>query len=251
MASPLVVSYDNAPTENTRFFIKTLERNGWNFKIIGEGETWKGYASKVNGYNNFLSSIDPDTIVILSDARDVLCVRSTKAFMEVFSSFRTDFVVCMELFCGGKPDVADDFVHWQCAPLVNYWKYHNIRELPHRKFVNSGLIAGRASSILKWLQFTIENKYEDDQYALCQYINKHPERISVDSDAILLHTSTFGVNAGIYRIFVQAKDSPTLAELYGMGAFFIHIPGIFIRGQGAVYNALCAILESNVCDKTL
>ena len=251
MTRPLVVSYDNNPTENTRFFIKTLENNVWDYKFVGEGETWKGFTSKVIGYNAFLSSIDPETIVVLSDARDVVCVRSPKAFIEAYSSFQTDFIVSMELFCGGKTDVTDEFVDAQCVPLVNYWKHYNILELPFRKFVNSGLIAGKAGSILKWLQFTIENKYDDDQFALCQYINKYPERISVDSDAILLHSSTFGVNAGMQKIFLQAKDSPTLAELYGRGAFFIHIPGIHNKGQRTVYNDVCAMLERGVGDTKL
>ena len=60
MSAPLVVSYDNDPTDNTRFFVKTLEANGWNYKIIGRGEIWKGFKSKVEGYNNYLISLDPN-----------------------------------------------------------------------------------------------------------------------------------------------------------------------------------------------
>jgi len=247
----LVISYDNDPTDNTRFFVKTLEANGWNYKIIGRGEIWKGFKSKVEGYNNYLTYLDPNSIIILSDARDVVCVRSPKAFMDAFRSFDGDFVVSMELFCCGKADVPLDFQCVQSAPLTNYWKYHNVQELPIRKFANSGLVAGKAGAIQKWLQFAIDNKFEDDQLSLCHYINTFPERIRVDSEAKLLHTSTFGVNAGMQTIFLQATDSPTLAEMYGRGAFFLHLPGIGGHGQSTVYNDVCAIIELGLSDKKI
>jgi hypothetical protein len=97
----------------------------------------------------------------------------------------------------------------------------------------------------------IDNKFTDDQLSLGVYINEHPELVRVDSDAILLHTTTFGVNAGTQRIFVQSKDAPTLAELYGRGAFFIHIPGCVNKGQKCVYNDVCNILSMGLSDKTL
>ena len=247
----LVISYDNDPTDNTRFFVKTLEANGWAYTMLGRGEVWKGFITRVKAYNNYLASLDPNSIVLLSDARDVVCVRSPKAFMDAFRSFEGDFVVSMELFCGKETDVPVDFKDGQCIPLTNYWKYHNIQELPIRKFVNAGLVAGKAGAIQKWLQFAIDNNFENDQLALCYYINKFPERIRVDSEAKLLHTSTFGVNAGMQNIFVQAKDSPTFAEIYGRGAFFIHIPGIRGPGQNTVYNDVCEIIELGLSDEKI
>ena len=80
---------------------------------------------------------------------------------------------------------------------------------------------------------------------------KFPERVRIDSDAKLLHTSTFGVNAGMQTIFIQAKDSPTLAEMYGRGAFFIHVPGLASKGQSAVYNDVCAIIELGLSDRKI
>ena len=54
MATPLVITYDNAPTENTRLFLRTLEKNKWNYKLIGEGETWRGFITKLNGCANYI-----------------------------------------------------------------------------------------------------------------------------------------------------------------------------------------------------
>jgi hypothetical protein len=249
--NPLVVSYDNCPTDNTLSFKKTLENNGWTYKLIGEGEEWKGLITRVAAYNNFLKTLDPTTVVVLSDARDVVCVRSPKAFLDGWKTFKRDVVVSMELFCDSKTDVPDDYKGGQCVPLINYWKSNGITHLPPRKFVNAGLVAGRVGELCRWLQWTLDNKYENDQLALCNYMNTYPDRIAVDTSALLLHSSTFGVNAGMQTIFQQGGDAPTLAELYGRGAFFLHIPGCSAKGQATVYNDVCAILNFGLSDKKL
>jgi len=37
MDTPLVLTYDNAPTDATRRFIRTLEKNDWEYTLVGEG----------------------------------------------------------------------------------------------------------------------------------------------------------------------------------------------------------------------
>ena len=253
MTSPIILTYDNCPTDNTRLFLKTLETNGWNYKLIGEGEQWKGFITRVAAYNNFLKTLDPTTVVVLSDARDVFCVRGPKAFLEGWRTFKKDMVVSMELFCDATMDKPDDYIGVQGVSIAKYWSYHNIKPLPSRKFVNAGLVAGKAGELCRWLQWTLDNKYENDQPALGTYMNLYPERIAADSDAILLHTSTFGTNAGMFNnIHSQKHDSPTLAELFGRGAFFIHIPGINVsKGQAVVYDTVRGIIESGIGDKQL
>ena len=251
MSTPIVISYDNAPTETTRNLTKSLERHGWTYRLIGGGEKWEGFKSKLNGYYNTLQELEDDRLVVLVDARDVVSVRSPKAFLDGFLSFHNDMVVSMELFCCGQQEVADDFKGYQCIPLIRYWNHYNIKPLPYRKFVNSGLIAGRVHALRQWLSWTILNDYDDDQLALCNYMNTFPERVAADADALLLHTSTFGVNAGLQCIHIQSKDSPTLAELYGRGAFFIHIPGTRNPGQKTLYDSVCSLLESGFSDISL
>ena len=248
MDIPLVITYDNAPTDQTRFLLKTLLANGWDYKIIGTGEKWEGFISKLNGYLNFLNTLPKNKLVIVSDARDVLCVRSPKAFFEAFSTFKSNLVVSAELFCCGKFDVPDTFLGTQCIPLTNYWKYHNTKSMPMRKFVNSGLIAGRVENIIGWLQWAVNNKFEDDQLSLCEYINNFPEKVILDTEAILLHTTLFGINAGVQKIHFQAKDAPTFAELYGRAAFFIHIPGCVNKGQKCLYDDICKVIDLGLCE---
>ena len=92
-------------------------------------------------------------------------------------------------------------------------------------------------------EWIIENKFTDDQLGICKYAVTFPERIELDIHAVLLHSSTFGVNAGIQSIHIQKQDSPTFAELMGCGAFFLHIPGNKNKGQFHIYNMVKMILE--------
>jgi len=246
MDTPLLLTYDNAPTDTTRRFIRTLEKNGWGYRLVGEGEVWMGFISKLKGYRNALESLPDNKLVILSDARDVLCLRGPTAFTEGFVSFNRDLVVSMEVLCQGNFDVPETFCGGQCIPLTAYWKHNNITSLPARKFANSGLIAGRASSLKTFLDWAIANNFTDDQLALCKYMVNFPERIGADFQAVLLHTSTFGVNAGIQSIHIQKNDSPTFAEIFGRGAFFLHIPGCVNKGQKIVYTEVCKVIDGGV-----
>lgn len=251
MDEPLVVTYDNAPTENTKYFLQTLEKNKWKYKLIGEGEKWEGFTSKLKGYANYIKTLDPNQLIIVSDARDVVCLRGPKAFTKGYQSFNKDIVVSMELLCCGNFNPPPDSKCVQCVHLTEYWKHYNITDLPDRKFVNSGLVAGKATSVLDWLEWSLTNKFTDDQLALGTYINTFPQKIGLDMNAILLHTTTFGVNAGIQSIHIQKKDSPTFAELFGRGAFFLHIPGCAMKGQAIMYEFVKRNIDAGASDKQL
>lgn len=243
---PIVITYDNAPTESTRKFIETLERNRWKYTLIGGGEVWKDFTNKLNGYRDAVAALSPETLVVLSDARDVLCVRGPKAFAKAFRTFGKELLASTELFCDGKLDVPSDFKCFQSAPLNEYWRHCGVTSLPDRKFVNSGLIAGEAKAVLAFLEWSIQGKFTDDQYALCSYVNTFPAKIALDVEAAVLHTTTFGVNAGIQSIHVQKKDSPTFAELFGRGAFFLHVPGLKNKGQRIIYDSLVRVIDIGI-----
>lgn len=239
----LCLTYDNMPTDNTKFFINSLDKNGWKYKIVGGGEKWEGFViTRVRRYLTELMLLPDNTLVILSDARDVACVREPDDFKTKFLSFGKKIVVSMELFCDGS--IREDQVSkGQSIPLLNYWKYYNIREKPHRKFANMGLVSGLAKDLIHMLSWILENKFTNDQLGLCNYINRFPKNVYADINAILLHSSSFGVSSGAVVIQIQSQDSPELSELLGYGAFFLHIPGIVNKGQKFVYDRTCEIIE--------
>jgi hypothetical protein len=240
LEKPLVISYDNEIKDETNRFITTLENNNWDYMIVGKGEKWYDFITKIVAYNTILKTLPDDKIVILSDARDVYCCRNPKKFIEEYNIFNGKTIVSTELFISGVLD-SNKAKHFnKGVPVINYWNYHKITNLPNTKYVNSGLIAGKVSNLIEqtnWqISYAIKNNIRSDQLVLTHYINEFPDKIILDTDAIILHTSTFGVNAGIQNMHIQKQDSPTFAEFYGRSAFFLHIPGTMNKGQKEIYD---------------
>ena len=242
---PIVIAYDNAPTENTEFFIDSLKKNKWNYKLIGVGDTWQNFVkTRVTAYLHELSQLPDEQLVVLSDARDVVCLRPPNYFKDGFLSFGRNIIVSMELFCEGQMDETKVTKKIQCVPLTKYWNYYSKQDRPNRKFANMGLLTGYANDLRHLLSWIIENNYTDDQLGLCNYMNTFPERSAADVNAELLHTSGFAINCGTLHLKVQSPDSPSLSELLGAGAFFLHIPGHAIsKGQKFVYDAVVHMLK--------
>jgi hypothetical protein len=253
LARPLVITYDNRPGDNTAFYINTLKKNKWDYALIGKGEEWKGWPTRMSAYLNMLKTLPSEKVVVLTDARDVICCRSPHAFMDAFTSFSRDLVVCGELMCENRFDRPDDYIGTiQCHPIANYWKYHGISPRPKRKYVNNGLVVGRVWKLIELLKFGLDNAYTDDQYALGSYVNSHPQRVAVDTEMELFHTSCFGAFAGMMDVRLQKDDSPTLAELFGRSVFFLHIPGMTgIQGSRVVYTIVKSLVQIGVSDPML
>ena len=131
-------------------------------------------------------------------------------------------------------------------PLNKYWSYHDKQEhLPLRKYVNSGLIVGKVSNLLKMWKWILDNDISDDQLGVAKYTETFPQFIKLDYEATILHTSCYGVNAGLYDMEKQKYDSPTFSELFGMSSYFLHIPGIHCsKGQKHIYNIIREMIEN-------
>lgn len=245
MGDPFLLSYDNSPTENTDFFVETLKQNKWTYKLIGEGDKWEGFVkTRCVAYERALAALDDMQLVLLSDARDVVCVRPPNYFRDGFLSFGGKVVVSMELFCEGHMDEEKVTQKFQCIPLTKYWNHYGVEKRPNRKFVNMGLITGYAKDLRHILNWIIDNGYTDDQLGLANYMNTFPQNIHADTDAELLHTTGFAINCGTLNLKIQNADSPTVGELLGSGAFFLHIPGHLIsKGQKFTYDTVVKMLK--------
>lgn len=244
---PILISYCNSEINNTNpcteIFIKTLTNNNWKYNIIGRGEKWNGFITRIHGYYNYLLTLDPKQIVVISDAKDVYCLKPPKNFIRDFMQYNKKIVVSMEIFAEGYLNYLPDKEYVQVTWIDKYWQMYNIDTSKiHRKYVNSGLISGYVEELIKFFKWTIDNKYTDDQKALGAYINTVPELVYADIHAKLLHTTGAFVSGGLYDIPVQNMDSPTISEISGLSSYFLHIPGTTLRGQKILYYNIGVIL---------
>ena len=245
---PLVVTYCNKyPTEcsvNTGKFIGTLLNNDWEYVVLGTGEIWDGFMTKITACRNFLSSLDSKKVVVIADAHDVFCLRNSCTFISMFHRYKCNMIVSTEHFAEGSTMHYVNKNYGKVTWLDKYFKYHNINHSRHaKKFVNAGLVCGYFDTLLHYLNWIIDNKYTDDQKGLGAYMNAYPEHIYADFSDELLHTTCSLVNAGCYS-YGQLSDSPSLNELLGQKSFFLHIPGLSgSKGQEFLYNSIYDLLK--------
>ena len=247
LLNPIVVSYCNKYKsenfENTRRFVETLENNKWQYHILGEGEIWKGFSYRMRTYKNFLNTLHPNKIVVVSDAHDVYCLRRPDCLISEFKNYNKGMIVGLEIFAEGSPIFFKDKDYFQVTWLGPYFKYNNIDyNKITKKYVNAGLIVGYAKDIINFYEWSLNNNYTDDQLALGSYMNTFPDKVFVDLNNNMIHTVTSFVNGGIHTVN-QFKDSPSLNQLIGQSSYFLHIPGSGIsKGQDFLYNVVYKIL---------
>lgn len=246
--NPLVITYCNkfksTNFENTRRFVETLKNNNWEYLILGEGEEWKGFISKMIAYKNYLKNINSDKIVIISDAHDVYCIKNSKLFINDFKNINKKIIVSMEIFAEGSINYKSDKEYVQVTWLGHYFEYNNINyNIIEKKFVNSGLICGYAKDLYNLFDWMLTNNFTDDQKALGAYMNLYPNKVYADISNKLLHTTTCFVNGGLHNNS-QVVDSPSISELVGQQSYFLHIPGINgSKGQNFLYESIYKILQ--------
>ena len=257
---PIVISYETDSNNiNSSMFKKTLDKYGWEYKMIGQDIQWSGFIDKINGYYNELCILPDDKITVLSDARDVFCLRKPDFFIEKISTIiDKQIIISTELFLRGHMNWSaqqisnvlnePDFFY-QGVPLDKYWSFYNIQNKPNRKYVNSGLIVGKVVYLKKALKWILDNHYKDDQLGFSMYTNEFPEYVYLDYDAKYIHTSGGFINGSLYNHSIQTCDVPSFVELLGLSSYFLHIPGIEGSiGQKHIYKIIYTLFELNILE---
>ena len=169
---------------------------GWNVIAAGVGENWKGWRTKMEVYAKEIQKIadqEPEALVVCADAYDVLVLRSPEDFAKLFLEFDTDVVVSAETHCGSN-----------CRKLNNY-----PTDGP-RKYVNAGLLCGRAKQVARLWSALLETNWHDDQIALSEYMDSN--KVALDTEAKLLQT--------------RVREEISNETIDGLGPAFLHLPGL-------------------------
>ncbi len=204
----------------------SLTNKNWEHCIIGKGVKWEGWTTRCKSYISFLSQLNKDEIVVLCDAFDVLCLKSSDDFLSKFESLNRSIVIGAETTCCGN-----------CVPLSNWWlnEIGDVHTTSQYKYCNGGLLAGKVESLLIIYQWILDKKIEDDQMGLGHYINEFPEKIWLDHEQVLFFNDggaqkKYDFNKFNYSITFNDKQQIT--------PFFIHFPGFSNTGSIPLLNLL-------------
>jgi len=201
--------------------IQTLRLHNWNYQIIGMGQKWAGWTTRMQAYIDFArQQEDPRTIIIFVDCYDVLTLRGPAGFIEDFLSFDADIVISASEMCSP----------WNCLTTKQYWK--DIKKLPidtNYKYTNGGYLCGRAFALAEMYDWGLKNGHTDDQRFLGAYINAFPNlRIKLDSDKVLAFndsTDTLLKKPGFAMVNNKVQIT---ANNRVITPYFVHFPGFLV-----------------------
>lgn len=204
----LVLSYANKETNTSLNYKNSLKKWKYKFKVIGYGEKWEGFMTKIRAYHNFLSKLKKLHIVCITDCYDVLACGSPDELLRKYKKFKKNVVISTQ----------DNCRDCNCIELKNWWKLNSDRPYVNR-YLNSGFIIGPSDKICNILKFMFDLHMTDDQLALCRYVEKYPDEVDLDLLCSLVGTIRFTINR------YDWKKGRVIDTKTNIRPCFVHFPG--------------------------
>lgn len=200
--------------------IKKVKKNGEEIEVLGMKENrqigWENqqrFGVKLREVAEFLKrpNLNPDDIVLFTDAYDVAYFGNQKEIIERYLAFQYPIVFGCEKDCHPDPFRSKE--------------YSKIDE--EFSYLNSGMFIGRVYALQKCILNYQYNDTDDDQrYWTTQYF-ENPDLITLDyKNSLFLNTSGFNENLFIFDI------ENNIAFYKSYNPLFVHVNGpdkIFIN----------------------
>lgn len=255
----LVITYEtDLEHKNLKTLERTLKRNQYRYKVINEKE-WKGFGGKIKKLVTQLKYLDPEQIVVITDARDVISVNFTsKQLYSLITKKDIDrkIIVSTEIGCCvpakfkpgqlrtkngkvlnrtfDKKDSKQNFDNeWKEMFKKRAEKVGVKHPVSHKQsiYLNAGIYCGRVKNILKIYELMNIADKEDDQLIMSEIYYHHPDKFLFDYNREIFSNShvwdsfnnkKYSDDSGCY----YKKDSNVIKDTYlNSKPFFIHTPG--------------------------
>lgn len=179
----LALTVNTQYSNNLEIWKRSAERYGYNYKILGLGEKWRGWKWRTKKYIEALKFYNKIEIFILCDSDDLYFTGPRSEFLEKFLDFNSEIVIGTEEFCctgnasrGEKKETT--------RKLYEILERKNINT--NSFSINGGCLCGYREDLLKLLN---KNKdAEDDQYGYISLYIKDQNLFTPDYYQKLLGT---------------------------------------------------------------
>eukprot|EP00401_Gymnodinium_catenatum_P001251 CAMPEP_0117594452 /NCGR_PEP_ID=MMETSP0784-20121206/73210_1 /TAXON_ID=39447 /ORGANISM="" /LENGTH=1004 /DNA_ID=CAMNT_0005396515 /DNA_START=126 /DNA_END=3136 /DNA_ORIENTATION=- len=266
--TPIVILYESDPfQERAANYVNELIESGWAIMVLGVGKQWDSWGEKQRMIRDRISTLHPDQLVVISDARDVMLnplPESKKAFTAafkhieasgtfgnnravIFSSEESCCVAAMSTVEPGQLIAADGrrnkyalgnstfrgdmFVQ----PWIDFFnnaakqRGHGDTSFP---FLNAGLFTGRAKEIIELIDFVKLEDFEDDQAIFSEAMYRKRESVLLDYDQLLFGNTFWrlcehGKNGCLERWRPSNDNTYWMSQRTGTAPVFLHTPGHF------------------------
>ena len=211
-----IITYANH-TNNPGYdnFINSMEKNNINYTIIGSGEVWEGFDTKMKSCLKKLNSYPENNIVCIIDCFDVIANNGpTDIIYYRFLKYNKPIVFGVESRFFFLSSNGIKLSNWWNKNKEKYGRNKNASSL------NGGTIIGYVKDLKHMINFAIDNKFTDDQLAYHYYAEKFPDKIALD-----LSSSIFG-NYPFNDVFRFKFFNGKMFDMKSLCCpCFIHIPG--------------------------
>jgi hypothetical protein len=184
--------------------------NGWELDLIGKGVEWNGWITRMRSYMDYAAAMDPDTILVFLDAFDVLCLRDSDGFLDMFIQKGKKYIIGYEKVCA--PQTCKKPLLWQQAHGVNHL------------YPNGGCVIGRARDIHYLWKWCIDRGLTgDDQIALGHFMDHHIDDVGLD-----IHNEFVYNDLGAITARIRVQDGILSIDDLEKIPFFIHYPALML-----------------------
>lgn len=211
MQMVVICTFANYESPGLRNWQATMHKFGHEPVVLGMGKPWQGWLTRTQEYFDYVQTLSPATVVVLIDAFDALACRSPEGLLETYLSFGKPLVISTENICNKLLN---------CRPITQWWQ-QTLQPKNKYQYVNAGFMIGTAEGLSKTLDFILKSKIQDDQLALCHYVEAYPERVALDTESRLMGTLTMTGWMDFENKYGKLIRKSSQAQPY-----FLHTPGI-------------------------
>src|SRR6056300_759456 len=134
-------------THSERMFPELIN-SGYPIKVLGWGEKWENFLTKIRGVLSYVKTKHPDDIIVCVDAFDTIINRDPKEAEKIFKSMDCGFLVSNDLYYNFLLGLRHKFNFGTCQGEYT---------------ANMGLWMGYVKYIIPILEAVVSKKCGDDQ----------------------------------------------------------------------------------------
>jgi hypothetical protein len=213
MSAPVrVFCYASDPNEALDDWLLTAKRCGYTPQVIGLGTPWLGFKQKSEGWASAAERIatdHPDEPILFTDSYDVLFNAPASRALQVLQECGKPILVGMEPAC-----------------LSNCVGVQPGQDRERLKYINSGVIMGKALPLAQLLRESVNVRVDDDQYALgtvCQ--RDGGGRVAFDTQRRLV------ANLTPWRDLLHLSKAQNQVLVDGQAPCILHFPSTVSDGM--------------------
>ncbi|KAI8905559.1 hypothetical protein EDD86DRAFT_193922 [Gorgonomyces haynaldii] len=152
------VLYYTECSKNSNRFVQEIVSKGIPFHVLGLGTHWKKiWGDRVRRFHDYLTMVDPEKIIVWSDADDVLLMPSA-TIQDLLDAYKDLEASGSKIFFAGEE---------ACWPFLSTARDFPVQERNNQtspfRYLNAGLMIGKAKYLLELLRYIYDGDCVDDQ----------------------------------------------------------------------------------------